>query len=157
MTTRGKPGLIRVFEVIAALCLLATAPAKLFSSLGSSKILTMDDPIFTVHFRTVFVAAGALEGGIGIYCLFSKRVWRPLVLIAYVSGLLILYRVGLLIVHYHSPCPCMGTLTDALHISPANADLAMKWLLAFLTIGSCGSLVWMKFFAAEPPKEPQAI
>lgn len=152
--TVAKPRVIRVFEIIAAVCLLATASAKLFSSLGAAKVLALDDPIFAIPFRVVFVAASAIEGGIGIVCLLSKRVWLPVVLIAYISGLLILYRVGLLIVHYHSPCPCMGTLTDALHITPANADLAMKWLLAFLTIGSCGSLIWLKFFAAGPPKEP---
>jgi hypothetical protein len=34
-------------------------------------------------------------------------------------------------------------LTDALHIKPETADTAMKIILAYLLIGSYGSLFWL--------------
>jgi hypothetical protein len=40
-------------------------------------------------------------------------------------------------------CPCLGNLTDALHITPQTADTAMKIILTYLLIGSYASLFWL--------------
>jgi hypothetical protein len=37
----------------------------------------------------------------------------------------------------------MGNLTDALHIPPQTADTAMKIILAYLLLGSYGTLFWL--------------
>jgi hypothetical protein len=36
----------------------------------------------------------------------------------------------------------MGSLTEALHLSPEAADNIMKVVLAYLLAGSCSLLIW---------------
>ena len=54
-----------------------------------------------------------------------------------------LYRFAVYWQGYHSACKCWGNLTDALHIPPQTADMAMKIILAYLLIGSYASLFWL--------------
>jgi hypothetical protein len=64
-------------------------------------------------------------------------------LVAWLATSLLAYRIGLVAVGYHRPCPCLGNLTDALHIPPQIADTAMKIILAYLLIGSYATLFWL--------------
>jgi hypothetical protein len=44
--------------------------------------------------------------------------------------------------HWNRPCSCLGSFTDAIHVSPQVADNVMKSLLAYLFIGSYGILFY---------------
>ena len=57
-------------------------------------------------------------------------------MIAGLSTLFAVYRIGLWSLGWHRPCSCLGNLTDALHLSPVIVDNVMKVLLAYLMIGS---------------------
>jgi hypothetical protein len=63
--------------------------------------------------------------------------------LAWLSTSFLIYRFGLVWAGYHKPCPCLGNLTDALHIPPQTADTAMKIILAYLLIGSYATLFWL--------------
>jgi hypothetical protein len=54
----------------------------------------------------------------------------------------LVYRLGLILVHYHKPCSCLGHLSDALHISPNAVNIAMKIVLEYLLLGSFAMLFW---------------
>ena len=64
-------------------------------------------------------------------------------LVVWLATSFLVYRIGLVWVGYKKPCPCLGNLTDALHIPPQTADTAMKIILAYLLIGSYATLFWL--------------
>ena len=123
--------------------LFITAIAKLVSAGGNARILQMADPILSIPFRHVFWIVGALELIVAFICFFSKRLGLQAGFVAWLATCFLSYRLGLLWVGYHKPCSCLGNLTDALHIPPQIADDAMKIILAYLLIGSYGTLFWL--------------
>jgi hypothetical protein len=139
---RGKL-ITRLFSYSAGFLLLITAIAKLISSLGNSPILALPDPIFAIPFRWMFCVVGIIELAIAYVCLFNEHIGLRTGLVALLSTNFALYRLGLLLVGYYKPCPCLGNLTDALGISPQTADTAMKIILAYLLIGSYATLFWL--------------
>lgn len=138
-----KHKIIRLFLCFAGILLLATAVAKLVSASGSAHILQNLDPILAISFRYVFLIVGMLEFFIALVCFFSKRIWLSAGLVAWLATGFLVYRISLVAVGYHRPCSCLGNLTDALHIAPQTADMAMKIILAYLLIGSYATLFWL--------------
>lgn len=133
----------RGFMVSAGVLLLATAAAKLVSAGGNARILQFPDPVFAIPFRRVFWIVGGLELVIALICLFGKWPRLQAGLVAWLATSFAVYRLALNLSGYHSPCHCLGNLTDALHISPETADNAMKVVLAYLLIGSYATVFWL--------------
>lgn len=131
------------FIYSAAMLLLITAASKIISARGNAHILLNTDPIFLISFRHLFYVVGLLEILVAFVCLYAVKVWMRVALLAWLASGFAMYRIGLLWIGYHRPCPCLGNLTDALHISPDAADTAMKIILAYLLIGSYASLFWL--------------
>ena len=144
------------FIKISGLVLAITGLAKLSSSLGNALILQNPDPILHITFRQVFWVVGVIELAIGVSCLFSKRIWLPAVLIAWLATIFGAYRFGFVLIGWHKPCSCLGNLTDLLHISPQTADFAMKIILAYLLIGSYATLFWLWRQNRMTPNNTQA-
>jgi hypothetical protein len=145
----------RWFLYSAGVVLLLTAAAKFISSAGSAHILSNPDPILTISFQHVFWIVGTIELTVALICLFSRQIRLQAELLAWLATSFLVYRFGLLWIGYHKPCSCLGNLTDALHIPPQTADTAMKIILAYLLIGSYGTLFWLwrrrKIMAITPP------
>ena len=135
-----------LFLKTAGVILAIAAMAKLVSAIGSASILKEHDPILSSSFRNIFILVGSLELAIAAMCLFSRRHGLSILLIAWISTCIIIYRIGLLGMDWHRPCACLGNLTDAIHISPQVADNVMKSALAYLAIGSYVMLFrqWLK-------------
>lgn len=122
---------------------LLTAGAKLISVTGTAAILNNPDPVFLISFRHIFYAAAVAELSVAAICLFNKNRELQAGLIAMLATNFMLYRLGLYWQGYRSPCPCLGNLTDTLHIPPQTADTAMKIILGYLLIGSYTTLFWL--------------
>jgi hypothetical protein len=135
--------LARFFIYSSAAILLLTAGAKFIGSAGHEKILMERDPIIGVSVRNLILVAASAELAIAAVCFYSKDIWMPVTLIAWLSTNLLGYRVIRVLIGYKKPCSCLGNFTDALHISPKAADTAMKTILAYLLIGSYASLFWL--------------
>ncbi len=142
-TTIMQTKAIRLFIYSSAVLLLATAIAKLVSANGNARLLEYTDSILGIPFRDMFRIVGVIEFVIALICLFSKNIKVRVGLIAWLATGFLIYHIGLIWVGWHKPCPCLGNLTDALHISPQTADTAMKIILAYLLIGSYASLFWL--------------
>jgi hypothetical protein len=134
--------IIRIYVYFAGVLLLITSLAKLVSSSGSARVLENTEPIFGMTFRHVFWLVGTIELLVALVCFFWKRVGLQAGLVAWLATSFLIYHLGLILISYHTPCSCMGNLTEALHISAKTADLAMKIILAFLFIGSYATLFW---------------
>jgi hypothetical protein len=125
-----------VFIYSASGVLLISGLAKLLSAFGSSRVLHVPDPILQIEFRYVFWIVGTVELLVALFCLFGKRENLKIGLIACLAANFLIYRAGLAIIGWEKPCSCLGNLTDALHLAPGAADLAMKVILAYLLGGS---------------------
>jgi hypothetical protein len=138
-----QPKLVRLFLLSAGVLLSITAIAKLISASGGARILQTPDPILSVPFRYVFWVVGGIELVVALVCFLGTQVGLRAGLVAWLATGFVAYRIGLLWVGYSKPCSCLGTLTDALHMSPQTADTAMKIVLAYLLIGSYATLFWL--------------
>jgi hypothetical protein len=127
----------------AGVLLVATALAKLMSSFGSAPILLTSDPILVIPFRYVFWLVGGIEMSVAALCFWGRKPWVAAAFVAWLASAFVLYRLGLIAIGYARPCTCLGNLTDALHLSPAAANSIMVLILAYLFVGSYGSLVWL--------------
>jgi hypothetical protein len=123
--------------------LLIAGVAKIVSAYGDAKALTVSDPVLGMPFRYVFGGAGTVELLVALICLFGREVKLQTGLIAWLGITLLLYRFSLYWRNYHEPCRCLGAFTDALHISTESADRIMKYVLAYVLIGSLSSLIFL--------------
>jgi len=129
--------------VMSVGCILAlTGCAKLWSAFGQMKVLAIPDPVIGISYRNLLFGVGLLEVLIGWFCFMGRQRKLALGLTAWLATAFVIYRLSLIWLDYHKPCNCLGTLTDALHISPNAADTVMKVILAYLLVGSYGILIW---------------
>jgi hypothetical protein len=139
----ARPGKLSVggfFILSAGVIFAITGIAKVLSAFGKVGVLLVVDPILGLPFRYVLFGAGLLELAVSILCLFGARKRFSALPVAWLAISFLLYRVGCWWVGWKRPCPCLGSLTDALGISPETADSIMKVALAYLLLGSCGLL-----------------
>lgn len=126
----------QLFTVVSGILLLATGLAKLASAFGSAPILYSTSPILPLSFRNLMLFAGILESGIGVYCVIRRSQDIAVLMIAWVSTIFLVYRLSLWAVDWKLPCPCMGSLTTMLHLTPEHSDNIIKVILAGLLAGS---------------------
>jgi hypothetical protein len=126
---------VRFFVKSAGVLLLITALAKIVSAFGSTKILDTHDPVLAIPFRYEFLIVGTIEVVIAYVCLFKNCIQRQLWSIAWLATNFAVYRVGFWSVHYQ-PCPCLGSLPDAIHLSPQTANSIVLGILIYLLMGS---------------------
>lgn len=124
------------FVVSAGSILLVTGIAKVVSAFGTSRILDLSDPIFSISFRHLFASVGLLETIVAVLCVCRPKELLSLGLTAWVAISFLLYRSGLVWVGWHRPCPCLGNLSDTLHVNPDLADSVSKVLIGYLVCGS---------------------
>src|SRR5205085_8891716 len=118
-----------------------TGAAKCLSALGSQELLVLKDPLFLISNRALLLSAGIVELLLAAYLLASKDSLMGLKAIAFLTSLIAIYRLGLVLLRTTKPCGCLGTLTQAIHLSPENADRIMKTILCFMAIGSITFLI----------------
>ena len=127
--------IISFFVRSSGLFLVVTAVAKLISSFGTAHILNHLDPIFLIPFAHVFQAAAVVELAVAFICFLNiNRIYQT-GLIALLATNFLFYRFGFYWLGYHSLCPCLGNLADALKIPPQIVDITLKIILTYLLIG----------------------
>lgn len=124
------------FIVSAGVLLALTGAAKILSALGKSPVLAKPDPIFGIHFNYLLLSVGLIELVVTVLCTGVVNPNVALRLIMALSLNFLGYRIGLWLIHWHGYCPCLGTLTEAIHLSRRSADILTLGILAYLLIGS---------------------
>jgi hypothetical protein len=129
------------FQISVVLVLTITAASKVLSATGSAKILNYQNELFLIPNRYVMVLAACVEV-IVIACILIIRN-SPVKL--YLSGVLslvfLLYRFTMHSIGSLTPCPCLGTLTDSLHIKPETASMTLIGFAVYMLAGSVLLLV----------------
>jgi methylamine utilization protein MauE len=146
----------RTFIRSVGVVLLVTAVAKLFSAAGTAKYLLVEDPIFRLPFRDLFIAAGTIEILIAVLCLLSPDLKLAVGMTMALSTAFVCYHIGLVWLHYTRPCRCLGNLTDALHLPPAWADVGIKAIVIYMALGSfaCAARLTMRRRRLMGPSAP---
>jgi len=142
--------LVHVFLRSAGLLLLATGFAKLISGAGTTPILLTHDPILVIETRFVLLGIGEVEIVVALLCLLAKKFLLRTAAVVWLATNFAAYRAGLLLIGGKQHCPCMGDLTDVLHISPQAADMAAGVVLVYLWLGGCAILLWLWSGGSRP-------
>lgn len=124
------------FVLSAGGILLITGVAKVASATGSARVLQTSDPFLAISLRNELFLVGMLELTIACFCLLSRQPKIGTYAVAWLATGFLVYRVGLWSIGWQHPCHCMGNLSDALRMSPQVADRVMKFVLAYLLVGS---------------------
>jgi len=132
-----------LFILSAAFVLCVSGAAKIASTVGKSRVLTEPDPILNVRFNHLLIVIGVIELAIAVMCLTHPTRRLILGLLFVLSLNLFTYHAALWFIHWHGYCPCFGSLTAAIHLSPRQADLLAQLSLFYLLFGSL-------FFLASP-------
>jgi predicted membrane chloride channel (bestrophin family) len=120
--------------------------AKLYSAFGGVRLLEKPDPLlWFLTVREVIIIAAVLEFAVVYVLLWNKSIILGLASVAWLSALFLLYRGGLSMIGYQGPCPCLGNVTDILHLDPEFANTVLKLMLAYLTIPSYALLIYLGF------------
>jgi len=123
----------------AAVLLLLTAVAKLYSASGSAKILEVQDRLLHLGYRPLMILAALLEIVVALFLLKSRsHLGRSLVLL-WLSANFLAYHLAnyLLGIHY---CPCLGSLTDRLPLPRGLPDTLLIALVFWWFAGSVRSI-----------------
>jgi hypothetical protein len=119
-----------------AISLLMTAFAKLISASGSSHILESVDPIIPLRIRQLLWLVSAIEVVVALALVTRMCDRWKLYLIVWLSVQFIGYRFMAYLRGGQSHCPCLGNVTDSLHISPGIAEGFLLALIAYMLLGS---------------------
>lgn len=126
----------RWFFIISAIVLIVTGSAKLLSALSASEIWSVREPLLGITFRSLFYSVGALEIAVGGACLAAQNPIFKAVLIGWLSLSFILYRLALVFLDFHKPCPCLGSFTSMLNLDQGKVDIALKGVIGAMFVGS---------------------
>jgi hypothetical protein len=129
-------GWLRWFILSAGWILLVTGLAKIVSVFGHAKILDIDDPILGISFRNLMLLAGGIELAISGLFLLTSKYRLNLTAVTWIATVFLSYRFGLSCIQWHRPCPCLGNLTDLIHIPPGLENLLMTLVAVYLFTGS---------------------
>ena len=121
--------------------LFITGLAKVLTSFSSQRIFTLDDPVFGIEFRYLLPLVGVLEWGVA-YCCIVMEQYKAYLIVAAISTMFLIYRIGEWLTGWRQPCHCLGSLTGMLDIPPHISDLLTKGILAYLLLFSYGYLCW---------------
>ena len=140
----GRRFLPTAVVTTAGVILGITGFAKAYSVTAEAKALDYPDPLLGLSFRKLMLLVGLAELVIAFLCFSTRNRRLSLAAVAWLASSIFLYRVGLWYIGWHRPCHCMGTLTDALHITPAAADNIMKMMLIYLIASSYSTLFFLQ-------------
>ncbi len=118
------------------LLLLLTGAAKLYSTTGTDAILGYTDPVLGINYRMIFLVAGGAEIATVYLMLGLPRHSICFLLPGWLGVCFITYRVLWWLERPAGYCPCMGTLTTAIHLSPSSASVLFFFLALVLLAGS---------------------
>jgi len=132
------------FLTSSSIILMITGVAKILGVSQSLKILGVSDPIFGFSFGHLMLLAGTLEVVVALRCFAARPSVLNVAVVMWLATAFVIYRAGLFFSGWHGPCPCLGQLSDVLHLRPEFADSLMKWVLAYLLGGGCAAaaLLW---------------
>lgn len=135
--------IIRLFLVSVATVLFLTAAAKLYSAMGTARILSLADPLLLVNNRALLIALGIVETAVAAYLLLARGAagqLRAVTVVSWLSSNFIAYRLGIYLMGV-SICPCLGTLGSKLSLPAGFINNLLGAFVLYCFIGSA-CILW---------------
>lgn len=122
--------------------LTLTAAAKLIGAAGRAPLLALPDPVFGISNKATILSAAGLE--MFLVAVVIARWKDPVTYLAlmWFGAILLIYRVAHAAVAPGRLCPCLGTLTERIGLSPEAANYALLSVLLYILAGSI--LAWLR-------------
>ena len=139
-------GYITSTQVILAI----TSLSKLISAGGKARVLAVSDPLFGVPNRDVLLCAGLVELAAVAYLHFGKDIRAKWLRLLWLSSVFILYRIGVWWTGAAKPCPCLGTLLDAIPLSTNTINGIFKVIIGYMFLGSLFFLTYVSMKKKQP-------
>jgi len=133
-----------------AAILLVAAGAKLWSSLGKQQLLWAIDPVLGIEYRQLLRVAAGIEVVVAWLCWSRYQLRSSHIVLSWLCCSFVFYRVGLAWTDWKSPCGCFGGITDAIGITPENADYISWAILAYLVAVAGFTLLRPEALADRP-------
>ena len=142
---------MRLFTNSAGALLLAVALAMFIANWSSTGLVQPQDPVLMVSMRILFWFIGAATLGIGLVCLFGKRVSLKIIFVCWLTMNLAVYQLGWL---WKGDNRGVGvyltSMADAFGITSNTAYWLLQMVFLYLLIGSSvsvltfGAQTWMR-------------
>lgn len=146
--------------LIGACCILsAAAVGKIMTLSKGERILELVDPVVPLFTRGQTMGiASALELGCLVLILLTvgAKPEIPVKTVLWISSLFLAYRFGLWATAPGQvpPCPCLGSIGDALGLTDMEIELVTRACLVYLLVGSVGILALERFTSRMRPGRP---
>jgi hypothetical protein len=131
---------VRRFLASAAAILAVTGTLKLVAALGGTAILGVNDPILHIPNRLLLACAGGVEVAAVVSIWLASTPIFPCAAISALGAEFLLYRATFVLGRFSRGCPCLGALTDSVHLRgwPVNEILwgCATWLFLGGAVGA---------------------
>jgi hypothetical protein len=94
------------------------------------------DPLFLVRSDLVLVCVALLEVFVAIVVLGSRPIKFKALLLFWLAGSFVLYRLGLLWLGWSDSCRCLGSAINLIPVNKQSLDWISVTLLIYLMVGA---------------------
>lgn len=136
---------MRAFILSAGGILLTASLVRFLIGAGNASVLAQPDPLLGIPLRYAVLLVGIIELIVSFICLFGSQIGLQAIVLAWLATNLIVYWVGLILMHSEPRAACWGTLTDPLHFSNGIIGEIVSLAPFYLAAGSyiLGLRVWL--------------
>lgn len=132
---------MRVYYVSIAIILVMASLLKLLAVDGSQALLNEPDLVFNVPNRLLLKGTALIELAVGIFLIGKADKKHKALVVAWLATSFLIYRIGIFAVSDgRGRCACLGSLTDSIPVTPDQAEMLAKLVVAYMIIGSYGIL-----------------
>jgi hypothetical protein len=132
LTERVEKG----FIYSSTVSLIITALAKLASAFGGAAILDSPDLLFPIKMRFLLCLVGIIELIVVALLLSQAQIRIKVYILLWLALSFCIYKASMWSLHASSPCPCLGTITASIGITPKTAASITDGLLVYYLAGS---------------------
>jgi len=130
----------------AGVVLAIVGVAKIMSAFSGVRYLAQADPVLSfLSNKDLLLLAGGVEVLLAGALLLWPHLWYARYGLFSLCTTFAVYRVGMVVMGVHSPCPCLGRASDWLHLKPKQVDSLSFSLLAGLSFIAISSIVIWNF------------
>lgn len=116
--------------------LFLTGLAKVYSATGSAKVLEIPEALLPMSIRQALWLVGLIELIIALYLWLGGNHRVKLVWVAWLGGNFVLYRLAAFLMTVGKPCPCLGSITEKLHLNQAAAEHILGAVAVYMLFSS---------------------
>lgn len=134
------PAWTRRFVGSVVVLMIIAAGAKLVGAGGAAPLLSLVDPVFGLPNGLLMQITALVEFALAGLLLYWGAGRLSLLGVLWFASSVLVYRVASSFLAPGRPCPCLGSLTERLHLSPQSANALLYSIVFYMLIGATAGL-----------------